>query len=82
LIFCIQQFANAMTRRVYSVLPSQRAPAGVKEQGRLSRNKPLSGVSEPAAAGDGATGAPVTELEYKPCLAGGAVLDEINMATY
>jgi hypothetical protein len=71
-----------MTRKVRLFIPSQRAPGGAKEQGRLDRNKPLSGAPEPAMAGDGTTGAPVTELEYKPCLDGSAVLDEINMATY
>ncbi|MNZ54573.1 hypothetical protein D3C78_724770 [compost metagenome] len=50
-------------------------------QGGFYRNKPLSGISEPID-GDGMTGAPVIELEYKRCVSCIAVLDEINMATY
>ena len=42
---------------------AQRAPAAEKEQRTIPRTKPLSSIPEPV--GDGVTGAPVTELEYK-----------------
>lgn len=68
-------------RRVNKAIPSQRAQDAENGQGIFYRNKPLSGISEPGC-GDGMTGAPVIELEYKQCTTCIAVLDEINMATY
>lgn len=70
-----------MTRRVHKTTPSQRAQDAENGQGIFYRNKPLSGISEPGG-GDGMTGAPVTELEYKRYFDADAVLDEVNMATY
>lgn len=72
-----------MTRRVNKILPSQRA---LDDENRV-RKILLKQASERHIGtgitfGDGMTGAPVIELEYKPCVSCIAVLDEINMATY
>jgi hypothetical protein len=73
-------YSNAMMRRVGNSVLAQRAPAAEKEQRASSRTKPLSSIPEPSLDGDGMTGAPVIELEYKHACH--AVLEEVNMATY
>lgn len=63
------------------MIPFQRAPDG--ENGvRSILSKQASERHIGTGEGDGMTGAPVIELEYKPCIGCIAVLDEINMATY
>ena len=70
-----------MTRRVNTIIPLQRAPGG--ENGvRNIVSKQASERHIGTGEGDGMTGAPVIELEYKHCISCLAVLDEINMATY
>ncbi len=61
--------AQAQPRARGCAAPGQRAPAAEKEQRAICRIKPPSITSEPARRrSDGVTGAPVTELEYKPSL--------------
>lgn len=70
-----------MTRRVNKIIPSQRA---LDDENGVRRilSKQASERHVGTDDGDGMTGAPVIELEYKRCISCIAVLDEINMATY